>query len=165
MEGFSTLLSLGGCYSSIYPLKKIEGLSAWAKSDVTLMCIVKTENWIPSAIRRSRNSKDFSPRFFNRQIYEPTKIYNSINRAKIINSISSLYPETISVTHSIVRQHAFHISLSLRRFLISSLDNPTDESSETTCKSQLEAIIVNLSTFFLERVLRSLSCERKLWGM
>lgn len=65
-----------------------------------MMCFVKMANKIPLRREFQKIFSSFSS--LNWQIYEPTKIYNSINRAKIINSF---YPETIYVTQLFVNMH------------------------------------------------------------
>lgn len=69
----------------------MEGLWTWANDDV------HCEN---GKIKFPCDGIELS-----KEIYEATRIYNSINRAKIINFFN---PDHFR--HSIVRQHAFHIA-------------------------------------------------------
>lgn len=78
----------------------IEGLRAWARDDV------HCEKWQNEKVPSELTARRFLRISSTSRIYEPTKIYNSINLAKIINS---LYPETISVTQLFVNMHfTFH---------------------------------------------------------
>ena len=132
----------------------IEGLCAWAKNDVHC----EKGKWNSPA---TWISKDFPPfSIFGWQIYEPTKIYNSINRAKIINFF---YPETISVTQLFVNMHfaflfsLFHISLFRASIiLLMKVRNYLQISS-------LGVIIVNLFHFL--SIANKSSQAGKLWRM
>lgn len=63
------------------------------------------------------------------EIYEASKIYNSINRAKIINFCTLLRSKTISVIQLFVNMHfTFLFTYPGTMSAYNFVDNPTDES-------------------------------------
>lgn len=85
-----------------------------------VMRIVKWQTKYPCEFT-TRISKDR-----NWQLYEPTKIYNSINRAKIINFSTPRPFPSLNCSSTYIS----HFFFPCFTFLIFSLDNPTDESWE-----------------------------------